>query len=126
MSSPDSAVTKANLEAAIRRLIMARPLWFTTTVYVAAHLNRFNQWVLCLYRPTTFYKPDIQYEQHHTPPRYWWWMVKAQVNGSHDVLLLLEDVTINPIYVAVDHIGDAILEFDITTLNIYDRDPKDG
>ena len=124
MSTHQPAGPKADLEPAIRRMIAARPKWFNSTVYVAAHLSRLNQWVLNVYQPTSHYKPDEQYEQHTTPPRYWWWMVKLNSDGSHDILLLLEDVIINPIYVAVDHIGDAVLEIDPYHLALFDKEEQ--
>lgn len=120
MESKEPAAPKHDLEAAIRRMTVCRPSWFQQPAYIAAHQNRLNQWVLCVYRPTTHYKPDEQYEEQVARPAYWWWLIRPMLNEQHDLMLLLENVQINPLYVAVDHVGDAILEPDLTTLNIYD------
>ena len=124
MDMQPPAVPKQDLEAAIRRLFHDRPQWFRKTVYVAAHRTRLNQWHLQVYEPTAHYNPDQIYEEIDDPPRYWWWMVRPSLGGIHDLNTILENVTISPILVAVLHLGDALLEPDLTTLNIYDPQGK--
>lgn len=115
---------KHDLEAAIRRLIVARPHWFETRTYVVAHLTKLDQWCLQVYNPAATYKPSEIYEEHTTPPKFWWWAVHHDEDLlEHELHLILQNAPVSPMYVAVLHIGDAILEPDHCTLNIYDREP---